>query len=105
MKSDQCMFEELLQEYKKQHVDYEQNMKDYRDAYNKWYKEVEMNGDMTEKASELGKMVDNKTSDLDASREKYNFLAHQVLKNYICRKEISDSQDTVFHEPYRRRGR
>lgn len=42
MKSDQCMFEELLQEYKKQHVDYEQNMKDYRDAYNEWYKEVAM---------------------------------------------------------------
>jgi len=83
MKNSKDQFVELLQHYKKQKSDYEQKEKTHNEAYNVWWQEVEANGDWTEKVAALGKAYDKAASDLDAVREEYNSLAHEVLKVYM----------------------
>lgn len=83
MKSNKQMFEELLDSYKNQKADIEQKEKTYSEIFNLWDREVEMNGDWTEKAEELGKLYDKAVDDLEESRASYNNLAHDVLKYYL----------------------
>lgn len=83
MKSNKKCFDELLCTYKKEKANYEQMQEMYQKASDAWFDECEINGDMTEKAVDLGKKVDDIWADLDKASESYDCLAHLVLKYYL----------------------
>ena len=69
-----------LQDYKKQNDDVRQKQKAYNEASAEYWKEVDTNGEMTEKAIKLQKNLNKSSSELDKAKEGYDPLAHRVVK-------------------------
>lgn len=73
-------FKNSFAEYNKAKQEYHAELNTFMKVSNEFKKEVEKNGDKTERAIKLGNTVDLTTLYLDKLRREYNLLAHQTLE-------------------------